>query len=80
MSEGRPHALYRPSRALAIWWIVAGVAGGIVSFLLYHEYIAQLRGEDARDAASNARAALRSQVGRHEGELRLPVADVAHEL
>lgn len=45
MSEGRPHALSRPSRALAIWWIVAGVAGGVVSFLLYHEYIAQLRGD-----------------------------------
>lgn len=45
MSEGPAAALYRPSRAMAIWWIVAGVAGGIVSFLLYHEYIAQLRGD-----------------------------------
>lgn len=45
MSEGPAAALYRPSGAMAIWWIVAGVAGGIVSFLLYHEYIAQLRGD-----------------------------------
>ena len=45
MSEGPAAALYRPSRAMAIWWIAAGVAGGIVSFLLYHEYIAQLRGD-----------------------------------
>ena len=45
MSEGPAAALYRPSRAMAIWWIAAGIAGGIVSFLLYHEYIAQLRGD-----------------------------------
>ncbi|MBN9215892.1 MAG: Vitamin K epoxide reductase [Microbacterium sp. SCN 70-200] len=36
--------LPRPSRAMAIWWIVAGVAGWIVSFLLYEEYIGQLTG------------------------------------
>lgn len=38
---------FRPSRALAIWWIGAALAGGIVSFLLYHEYIGQLSGGDA---------------------------------
>lgn len=37
----------RPSRALSIWWIVAGFAGWVVSFLLYHEYIGQLSGGDA---------------------------------
>ncbi len=31
---------------MAIWWIVAGVAGWVVSFLLYHEYIGQLSGGD----------------------------------
>lgn len=35
---------YRPGRALAIWWIVAGAAGWTVSFLLYLEYIGQLTG------------------------------------
>ena len=34
----------RPGRAVAIAWIVAGLAGWIVSFLLYHEYIGQLTG------------------------------------
>lgn len=40
-------AAYRPSRGMAIWWIVAGLAGWTVSFLLYHEYIGQLSGGDA---------------------------------
>jgi uncharacterized membrane protein len=40
-------ATFRPSRAMAIWWIVAGVAGWVVSFLLYREYIGQLSGGDA---------------------------------
>lgn len=35
-----------PSRALAVFWIVAGVLGWAVSFLLYLEYIGQLRGID----------------------------------
>ena len=39
--------LHRPGRALAIWWIVAGLAGWTVSFLLYLEYIGQLTGGDA---------------------------------
>ena len=47
----RPHpsapAAFRPSRAVAVWWICAGAAGWIVSFLLYHEYIGQLTGGDA---------------------------------
>ena len=30
----------------AVWWICAGTAGWIVSFLLYHEYIGQLTGGD----------------------------------
>lgn len=34
----------RPSRGLAIFWIIAGALGGIVSFLLYLEYIGQLTG------------------------------------
>lgn len=34
----------RPSRALAIFWIVAGAFGGVTSFLLYLEYIGQLTG------------------------------------
>lgn len=38
---------FRPSRAMSIWWIVAGLAGWTVSFLLYHEYIGQLTGGDA---------------------------------
>lgn len=38
---------HRPSRAMAGWWIVAGLAGWVVSFLLFHEYIGQLRGDDA---------------------------------
>lgn len=35
-----------PSRALAAFWIVAGLLGWAVSFLLYLEYIGQLRGVD----------------------------------
>lgn len=38
---------FRPGRGLAIAWIVAGVAGWTVSFLLYHEYIGQLTGGQA---------------------------------
>lgn len=37
-------SLHRPGRGLAIWWIVAGVLGGVVAFLLYLEYIGQLTG------------------------------------
>ncbi|NII70765.1 vitamin K epoxide reductase family protein [Microbacterium ulmi] len=36
----------RPPRGLAIFWIVAGAAGGIVSFLLYLEYVGQLQGTE----------------------------------
>ena len=39
-------AALRPPRAMAVWWICAGTAGWIVSFLLYHEYIGQLTGGD----------------------------------
>ena len=39
-------AAFRPPRAMAVWWICAGTAGWIVSFLLYHEYIGQLTGGD----------------------------------
>lgn len=46
-SPSAPAATFRPSRAMAIWWIVAGVAGWTVSFLLYHEYVGQLSGGDA---------------------------------
>lgn len=35
-----------PSRALAAFWIIAGLLGWAVSFLLYLEYIGQLRGVD----------------------------------
>lgn len=38
--------LVRPPAPLAVFWIVAGVAGGIVAFLLYLEYIGQLTGAD----------------------------------
>lgn len=34
------------SRALAVFWIVAGLLGWAVSFLLYLEYVGQLRGVD----------------------------------
>lgn len=37
----------RPGRGIAIFWIVAGLLGWVVSFLLYHEYIGQLTGADA---------------------------------
>lgn len=42
-----PPRLFRPGRGLAIWWVVAGVVGWIVAFLLYLEYIGQLTGADA---------------------------------
>ena len=32
----------RPPRGLAIFWIIAGALGGLVSFLLFLEYIGQL--------------------------------------
>ena len=48
MSDSRGEAMtYRPSRAMAVWWIVAGAGGWVVAFLLYHEYIGQLSGADA---------------------------------
>ena len=40
-------ALHRPTAALAVFWIVGGVLGAIVAFLLYLEYIGQLTGADA---------------------------------
>lgn len=39
-------ALHRPTAALAVLWIVSGVLGGTVAFLLYLEYIGQLTGSD----------------------------------
>lgn len=45
--QQRAGETYRPPRAMAIWWVVAGLAGWTVSFLLYHEYIGQLSGGDA---------------------------------
>jgi uncharacterized membrane protein len=44
-SDSRPRTL-RPPTALGVFWIVAGVAGGAVAFLLYLEYIGQLTGAD----------------------------------
>lgn len=44
---GGGQAAYRPGRALSVFWIVAGLAGWVVSFLLYLEYIGQLTGADA---------------------------------
>ncbi|MFE5410640.1 vitamin K epoxide reductase family protein [Microbacterium sp. NPDC056569] len=41
-ASARPTA--RPPVALAAFWIVAGLAGWVVSFLLYLEYIGQLAG------------------------------------
>ncbi|WP_243075214.1 vitamin K epoxide reductase family protein [Microbacterium sp. SS28] len=38
--------LFLPPRGLAVFWIVASVLGGVVAFLLYLEYIGQLRGTD----------------------------------
>lgn len=37
----------RPGRGLAVFWILVGIAGWVVSFLLYQEYIGQLTGADA---------------------------------
>lgn len=42
-----PESPRRPGRALSIFWIAAGLAGWVVSFLLYLEYIGQLTGADA---------------------------------
>lgn len=39
--------LYRPGRGTALLWIVTGVVGWIISFLLYLEYVGQLTGSDA---------------------------------
>lgn len=51
MTTDAPHGLTiagrGPGRGLAVFWIVAGVLGWVVSFLLYHEYIGQLTGGDA---------------------------------
>lgn len=44
---GREDDRHRPGRGIAVFWIVAGVLGWVVSFLLYHEYIGQLTGGDA---------------------------------
>lgn len=44
MNTAPAPALHRPGRGLAVWWIVAGVLGGTVAFLLYLEYIGQLTG------------------------------------
>lgn len=46
MSLATP-ATMRPGRGLSILWIVFGVLGAFVSFLLYLEYIGQLTGKDA---------------------------------
>ncbi len=45
--ESAARAPHRPSTGLATFWIVAGLLGWIVSFLLYHEYMGQLTGGDA---------------------------------
>ena len=37
----------QPSRALAVFWVFAGLLGWAVSFLLYLEYVGQLSGADA---------------------------------
>lgn len=42
----RPPHPVRPPRALAVFWIIAGAAGWIVSFLLYLEYVGQLTHAD----------------------------------
>jgi len=42
-----PGRAVAPGTAVAIVWIVAGVVGWVVSFLLYREYIGQLTGADA---------------------------------
>lgn len=39
--------LARPRGSLAVFWIIAGLGGWVVSFLLYLEYIGQLSGTDA---------------------------------
>ncbi|MEU1973356.1 vitamin K epoxide reductase family protein [Microbacterium sp. NPDC019599] len=39
-------ATVRPSRGLAVFWIVAGLFGVATSFLLYLEYVGQLTGAD----------------------------------
>jgi uncharacterized membrane protein len=40
-------ALHRPTVLLAVFWIVGGILGAVVAFLLYLEYIGQLTGADA---------------------------------
>ncbi|MDT0143958.1 vitamin K epoxide reductase family protein [Microbacterium sp. PRC9] len=42
--EATAHPTACPPTALAVFWIVAGLAGWVVSFLLYLEYIGQLAG------------------------------------
>lgn len=44
MSIASSSVAYRPGRALAIFWIAAGLVAWVVSFLLYQEYIGQLTG------------------------------------
>lgn len=39
--------LYRPGRGTAVLWIVMGLVGWCISFLLYLEYVGQLTGSDA---------------------------------
>ncbi len=46
-TDGVDNSTFRPGRGLAVFWIVAGLIGWIVSFLLYLEYIGQLTGADA---------------------------------
>ena len=38
---------FRPGRGTAALWIITGVVGWIISFLLYLEYVGQLTGGDA---------------------------------
>ncbi|GAA3901340.1 vitamin K epoxide reductase family protein [Microbacterium invictum] len=42
--HARTASTISPGRGLAVFWIVAAVLGGVVSFLLYLEYIGQLTG------------------------------------
>ena len=41
-APARARLTIRPPRGLAVFWIVAGALGGLVSFLLFLEYIGQL--------------------------------------
>lgn len=48
-APARGHAArpMRPGTTIAVCWIAAGLAGWVVSFLLYLEYVGQLTGADA---------------------------------